>query len=297
MNPRTLTPSLSLLLAFEASARHESYTKAAAELSLTQSAVSRQVQVLEGLVQVPLFARRGRAIALTEPGRLYMQEVGLAIARIRNATLQLMASPAGAGSLNLAVLPTFGAKWLMPRLHDFHAAHPKVLLHVHARIGPLDLALSGMDAVICVSDGPPQGLVSHLLLREELVVVASPALIRKAKLRSVADLSHVLLLRVSSRPNAWSDWFSAVGEAPGERCFGPSFELTSHLLQAAQTSIGAGVVPRCLVEEELASKALAMPFQRSLAASKAYYLAYPAHKRDYMPLATFRDWLLAGERI
>lgn len=294
MNPRTLTPSMSLLLAFESSARHLSYTKAAAELSLTQSAVSRQVQVLEDLLRIQLFERKGRSIALTDAGRIYMREVGIAIGRIRNATLQVTAMQSGGGSINLALLPTFGAKWLMPRLHDFYSAHPNVLVHLHSRIGDFDLEAAGMDAVIRADEGPAPGLVSHRLLEEQLVLVASPALLDKHPIASPDDLRDVLLLRVASRANVWSEWFDAQGGTPRQLVFGPTFEVTSHLIQAVVTGIGVGLVPDFLVEDELASGALVAPISVRYPSGKHYQFAYPAHKAAYAPLAAFRDWLLAA---
>ncbi len=292
MNPRTLTPSMSLLLAFESSARHLSYTKAASELSLTQSAVSRQVQALEDLLQIALFARKGRSIALTDAGRVYMREVGIAIGRIRNATLQVTAMQSGGGSLNLALLPTFGAKWLMPRLHDFYVAHPQVLVHLHSRIGDFDLEAAGMDAVIRADEGPVPGLVSHPLLEEVLVLVASPGLLDKHPIAGPDDLRDVLLLRVASRANVWSEWFDAQGGAPRQLCFGPTFEVTSHLIQAVATGIGVGLVPDFLVREELASGKLVAPVGFRYLSGKHYQFAYPAYKAGFAPLAAFRDWLL-----
>jgi len=294
MNPRTLTPSMSLLLAFESSARHLSYTRAAAELSLTQSAVSRQVQALEDLLRIQLFERKGRSIVLTDAGRIYMREVGMAIGRIRNATLQVTAMQAGGGSINLALLPTFGAKWLMPRLHDFYSANPNVLVHLHSRIGDFDLEAAGMDAVIRAEEGPLPGLISHRLLEEQLVLVASPALLNKHPITGPDDLRDVLLLRVASRANVWSEWFDAQGGTPRQLIFGPTFEVTSHLIQAVVTGIGVGLVPDFLVEDELESGKLVAPVSFRYLSGKHYQFAYPAHKAAYAPLAAFRNWLLAA---
>ena len=138
MNYRHLTPSMSLLLAFEAAARHESYTRAALELSLTQSAVSRQVQALEQQLGLTLFRREGRQVQLTDVGRLYQREMSDALGRIRSATLQALAYQSGSGTLRLATLPTFGSKWLLPRLHDFYKTHPGMLVHINSRIEAID---------------------------------------------------------------------------------------------------------------------------------------------------------------
>lgn len=297
MNPRTLTPSMSLLLAFEASARHQSYTRAAEELSLTQSAVSRQVQALEELLDVRLFLRTGRRIALTDAGRMYMREVGAAIASIRNATLQAIAYRSGGGNLNLAVLPTFGARWLMPRLHSFYAAHPSVVVNMHSRIGHFDLETAGMDAVIGVgaSELPVlPGLLCHPLLEEELVLIASPDLLARYPIASPHDLDSLVLLRVATRPNIWREWFDACKVPLRARHPGPIFELTSHLIQAVATGIGVGLVPRCLIEDELESGKLVVPFDLPYSSGMSYYFAYPAHKSALPSVAAFREWLLSA---
>jgi len=285
---------MSLLLAFEASARHQSYTRAAEELSLTQSAISRQVQALEELLDVRLFLRKGRRIVLTDAGRMYMREVGVAIASIRNATLQAIAYRSGGGNLNLAVLPTFGARWLMARLHSFYAAHPSVVVNMHSRIGHFDLETAGMDAVIGVGNIELPSMISHCLLEEELVLVASPDLLRRHPIESARDLDSLLLLRVATRPNIWREWFDACKVELRGLHPGPTFELTSHLIQAVATGIGVGLVARCLIEDELQSGKLVVPFELRYRSGMRYYFAYPAHKSELPSLAAFRDWLLAA---
>ena len=176
MNYRHLTPSMSLLLAFEAAARHESYTRAAMELSLTQSAVSRQVQALEQQLGLTLFRREGRQVQLTDVGRLYQREMSEALGRIRSATLQALAYQSGVGTLRLATLPTFGSKWLLPRLHAFYSAHPGMLVHIHSRIETINFDTSEIDAAICVGGGEWPGLTALPLHTEELVAIASAQL-------------------------------------------------------------------------------------------------------------------------
>jgi DNA-binding transcriptional LysR family regulator len=166
---------MSLLLVFEAAARHESYTRAADELSLSQSAISRQVQTLEAQLGVALFRREGRSVKLTEVGRRYFAEVSGALGRIRGATLQAMSHQAGASTLRLATLPTFGSKWLLPHLHGFYAAHPGVTVHLHSRIGAIDFHTDDVDAAITVGTGDWPGLHAHRLSNEFLIAIASPA--------------------------------------------------------------------------------------------------------------------------
>jgi len=293
MNPRRFTPSISLLIAFESAARHQSFTRAAEELALTQSAVSRQVQALEQLLGVALFRRTARQIALTDVGAMYLRELSAALGRIRNATLQVISYQSGGGSLHLAVLPTFGSKWLLPRLSAFYAQHPGILIHVHSRIGQFDLDLAGMDAVIHVGDGQWAGLVSHRLLDEELVPVISPAVLAEQPIKTPADLCRHLLLQVAARPDSWPKWFAAHQLPTSRMRTGPQFELTAHLLQAVAAGLGVGLVPRFLVQDELESGALVLALDLPMRSDLGYYLSYVPHKAALPPVAAFREWMLA----
>lgn len=292
MNPRRLTPSMSLLLAFEAAARHLSFTRAAAELSLTQSAISRQVQALEDLLEVPLFRREGRRITLTDTGAMYQREVGAALQRISSASLQAIAFRTGGGSLNLASLPAFAAKWLMPRLNGFYARHPGVLVSVHSRVKQFDLELAGMDAAIGVGDGIWPGLVSHHLMDEIVVPVISPALRARHPMAAPADIAQHLLLLVAARPHVWKAWFQAQGLPVAQMRLGPQFELTAHLIQAVASGLGVGLLPTFLVEDELRSGVLELAFDLPLRTQAGYYLFIPPEKLLRPPVAAFRDWLL-----
>ena len=292
MNPRRLTPSMSLLVAFEAAARHLSFTRAAVELSLTQSAVSRQVQALEELLEIPLFRREGRKIALTDTGAMYQREVSGALQRISSASLQAIAYRTGGGSLHLASLPAFAAKWLMPRMNSFYGTHPGILVHIHSRLKQFDLELAGIDAVIGVGDGVWPGLLSYPLIDEVVVPVISPVLRRAHPMKSPADLSQHLLLVVAARPYVWKDWFSAQGLPLSKMRLGPQFELTSHLIQAVASGIGVGLLPTFLVEDELRNGVLETAFDLPLRTNAGYYLFVPPEKLSLPPVTAFRDWLL-----
>jgi DNA-binding transcriptional LysR family regulator len=291
MNYRHLTPSMSLLLAFEAAARHESYTRAAMELSLTQSAVSRQVQALEQQLGLTLFRREGRQVQLTDVGRLYQREMSEALGRIRSATLQAMAYQSGSGTLRLATLPTFGSKWLLPRLHDFYKTHPGMLVHINSRIDAIDFETSGIDAAIVVGNADVPGLISHRLHTEELMVIISPEAAQAHDVWTSERIGGQTLLNVASNANVWGEWFSHHGLAHRMMRLGPSFELTSHLIQAVRAGIGIGLVPRILVADELANSeliSLDLPF----ASQRSYYLTYPPRNEMLPSLIAFRTWLL-----
>ena len=293
MNPRRLTPSMSVLVAFEAAARHCSFTKAADELSLTQSAVSRQVQALEALLGVDLFNREGRRIELTAAGALYQHELSAALGRIRSATLQTIAFSSGGGTLHLAVLPTFGSKWLLPRMNDFYTRHPDIVVHIHSRIMHADLASAAgdMNAIIVAGSGPWPGFISHKLLTEKLVVVASPAALPEYRAMTPADLaaSHSLL-NVVSRPNAWSDWFERHALDHRMMRSGPGFELTAHLIQAVVAGIGIGLVPRILVQDKIRAGTLVTLFE-PMESGRGYYLAYANRYQNLPSLMAFSEWL------
>ncbi len=292
MNYRHLTPSMSLLLAFEAAARHESYTRAAVELSLTQSAVSRQVQALEQQLGLALFRREGRQVQLTDVGRLYQREMSEALGRIRSATLQAMAYQSGGGSLRLATLQTFGSKWLLPRLHDFYKTHPGMLVHINSRIDAVDFETSGIDAAIVVGHAGLPGLISHRLHAEELVVIISPQTAESHQSWNPEHIAGQMLLNVANNPNVWGDWFSHHHLPHRMMRLGPSFELTSHLIQAVKAGIGIGLVPRILVADELASTEL-LTLDLPFASQRSYFLTYPPRNEMLPSLQAFRTWLLA----
>jgi len=293
MNPRKLTPSMSLLLVFEASARHESYTRAADELALSQSAVSRQVQALEEQLGAALFRRQGRSVKLTEVGRRYHSELRPALDRIRQATLQAMSSQSGFGALRLATLPTFGSKWLLPRLHAFYALHPGANVHIHSRIGAVDFSAGDIDAAITVGEDAWPGLVAHRLAKESLIAVCAPGVRPHSQMPSPQWLYAQTFLTIVSYPQAWSDWLAHHAIDPLPMRHGPSFELTSHLIQAVAAGLGVGVLPHSLVKDELMRGTL-VAFGETVPSRRSYYFIYPPRNEDLPALAPLREWLLSS---
>ncbi len=283
---------MSLLLAFDASARHLSFTRAAHDLHLTQSAVSRQVQALEELLGVALFVREQRKINLTGVGATYHREIAQALQRIRSGSLQAISSRSGGGSLHLAVLPTFASKWLLPRLHHFYKLNPGLLVHVHSRIGQFDLDQAGIDAVISAGDGTWPGLVSHRMMEEVLLPVISPSLRREHALHTPADIAQHLLLVVASRSNAWLRWFENQGLPTSQMRLGPQFELTSHLIQAVTSGIGVGLLPSFLVQDELANGTLELAFDLPLVSGYSYFLHVRPERLSVPSVLTFTNWIM-----
>ncbi len=294
MNHRRLTPSMSLLLVFEAAGKTESYSRAAESLSLTQGAVSRQIQALEAQLGIRLFERVGRTVRLTDAGRVYHRELGVALGRIRGATLQAMTFNSGMGTLRLATLPTLGSKWLLPRLPDFYAKHPGISVHLHSRIGLVDFGAGDLDAAITVGAPHQDGVQVLPLFGEQLVAIQAPQTPR-TRTRTIAPsaLLEESLLTVASYPQAWSDWFSHHGFDHRRMRLGPAFELTSHLVQAVRAGLGVGLVPQALVQDELA-QGLLVQAGAPVATQRTYSLIYPERSCDEPAFVAFRDWLVGS---
>jgi DNA-binding transcriptional LysR family regulator len=291
---RRKLPSTAALAAFEAAARHESFTKAAAELAVTQSAVCRQIASLESFLGVALFRRGQRGVGLTEAGQRYARNVAARLDEVERDTLDLMAQGGQGGqggSLELAVVPTFATQWLMPRLSRFHAAHPGITVHFSSRTRPFLFADTGLDAAIHAGMGLWPGTQGRLLMPEPLITVASPALAASRPRWTPSDLTTQPLLQASTRPYAWRHWFESLGLAVENDMAGPRMELFSMLSEAAAQGLGVALVPRMLVDNELASGRLVQMLPQEFLSDRRYYLIHPESKPPSPALAAFADWL------
>ncbi|HWE75197.1 MAG TPA: LysR substrate-binding domain-containing protein [Stellaceae bacterium] len=291
--PRRAVPPLPALVAFEAASRHLSFTRASEELSLTQSAISRQITLLEELLGVPLFERVRQRVTLTPAGRFYAEQVRDVLARLTMATEETVAFRGQGGTLRLRVPPTFGTRWLIPRMGRFFERYPEVTVSFTTRLpGVIDFRREGVDAAIHVGEEEWPGVVFHRLTSGELVAVAAPALVKSLMLRAPEDLRHATLLIHRSRPESWSKWFEAHGlGAVGAR---PTlaFEQFTMVFQAAIAGLGVAVAPSFLVQPELASGELVALFEPIIEKDQGDFFAYPVEKKDFAPVAAFRDWIL-----
>ncbi|MDV6330462.1 LysR family transcriptional regulator [Asticcacaulis sp. 201] len=289
LTPRRFLPPIAHLQAFEAAARTSSITTAARELNLTQSAVSRQIKALEDLLEVELFYRERQTIRLTPGGEAYAREVRDALKKISTASLNLRANPFG-GTLNLAVLPTFGARWLAPRLPSFLAQHPGTTLNLVTRLTAFDFRLEAMDAAIYHGTGDWPGAQTHRLRDEYVVPACSPALLERYRFEAPADLRKAPLLHITTRPDAWERWLRLHG-APAEQVQGMLFDQFSTLAQVARAGLGVALLPAFLIEEELRTGQLVRALDLPMQTAEAYYLAWPEDRADHPPLTAFRDWI------
>ncbi|MBE9606127.1 LysR family transcriptional regulator [Acetobacteraceae bacterium H6797] len=287
---RGLLPPLGELTAFEAAARHASFTRAAEELSLTQGAISRLIKALEARLAIMLFERVRQRVVLTEAGRAYLADIEPLLGALGDATQRAMSAGGGEAVLNLATLPTFGAQWLIPRLPGFLAAHPGVVVNLSTRVLPVDFAREGFDAAIHVGQPSWPGVRALHLMDEEVIPVASPGYREAMGLRGPADLARAVLLHQATRPMAWVDWFAAQGvEAAGYR--GPRFEQFGLVAEAAAVGMGVGLLPRFLIEEKLAAGRLVVLSERGVKTGGAYWFVTPEGKTASRALRDFSAWI------
>jgi DNA-binding transcriptional LysR family regulator len=291
---RRLLPSTGALSAFEAVARLGSFSAAANELALTQGAISRQVSVLEAQLSVPLFLRNSRGAVLTEAGEAYYQSVAEALATIRTASLDAMTKRHG-NALNIAIPPTFGTRWLMPRIPRFVAGHPDVSLSFASRIHPFDFAAERLDAAVYVGQQRWPDAEMTLLMREEVAPMCSPAFRDANPISKPQDLGRLPLLHMKTRQGEWADWFDACG-AQFSGAGGMTFEQFATVAQACIAGLGVALLPIFLAEAELRSGQLVTAIDLPITSRGGYYLVTPNAGHESTALAAFREWLLEEAR-
>jgi DNA-binding transcriptional LysR family regulator len=288
---RRKIPSTAALISFEAAARHESFTKAAQELSLTQSAICRQIGSLEEFLNVELFRRSKRGVKLTEAGLSYSRRVAQQLDAVERDTLSVMGQQ-GANVIELALVPTFGTQWLLPRLKDFQQRHPEVTVNLTNRTRPFLFADTNFDAAIYFGDADWSGTAAHRLMSENPLPVCSPALMGHHKQLTAEQIAELPLLQQTTRPYAWRQWFNDVDLNVPRDMTGPRYELFSMLAQAAMHEMGIALIPPFLIQRELAEKRLVVANPHALSSPKAYYLMIPERKVESASLRAFRDWLV-----
>ena len=286
---RRYLPSTQGLAALEALARLQSVTAAAQELNLTQSAVSRQLQAIETQLGVELFVRRAKRVSLTTAGQRYAEEVRRALDLLSNAALRLQTNPEG-GTLNLAILPTFGMRWLLPRLPRFGRAHPDVTVNMNTRLGQFDFTGTDMDAALSFGKGDWPQCHSLWLENEAVLPMAAPAFLRETPVIEPADLVSLPLLHIQTRPNAWKDWFAEHGVAT-QGLAGTRYDQFSAILQAARHGLGVALLPEYLAREEEAEGRLEVVLDAPSPSRGSYYLVWPEEKHNTPALQAFCAWL------
>lgn len=286
MLARRYLPSIPSLLALEAVERLGSASAAAAELNLTQGAVSRQLQVLEGQLGVALLIRDKHRLRLTPAAQDFVAEARAALHRLDQAALALRANPSG-GSLNLAILPAFGMHWLAPRLATFAGLHPEVTVNLSTRLKPFDFTDSRFDAAIHYGRQDWAGVDYLKLTEEEILAVAAPAL---APIGAAKQALGLPLLQLDSRTGDWGRWLAHHGQA-GLRPPAMMFDQFATMQQAAIHGMGAALLPEFLITRDLAEGRLVPLFGPPIRALGSYYLVWPNDRPKRAPLTSFIAWL------
>jgi LysR family glycine cleavage system transcriptional activator len=290
----TTLPSLNGLRAFEAAARHMSFTKAAEELNVTQTAVSHQIRRLEAELGVHLFLRLAEGLALSEEGQAYLPGIRAAFQELRYSTEQLREGR-HKSVLTVSTLVSVASKWLLPRLPSFQQALPGIDVRISASTELVDFRKGAIDAAIRYGRGDWKGLRADFLMSDEIFPVCSPALAKT--LSTPADLARHTMLQVSGvTADDWSTWLSAAGQPP-QLAEGPrlTFDLAMMAVQAAVDGQGVCIGRSTYVEDDLRAGRLVIPFDLRLKDELGFYLVTPHETAQAKKIVAFRTWLLAQQ--
>lgn len=284
-------PPLNALKAFEAAARHLSFTRAADELFVTQAAVSHQIKALEDFLSLKLFIRRNRTLLLTEEGQAYFLELKDIFKSLQDATERLLAR-GSKGAITVATPPSFASQWLVPRISQFSQLFPDIDVRIKAIDFDEGFLTDDIDVAIYYGRGRWNGIQADKLHTEFLTPLCSPSLFQGAKpLKTLADLKHHVLLHDSSRA-MWKMWLQHFG-VPGVNVNqGPVFSHSMMVMQAAALGQGIALGNSVLAKPELDAGRLIMPFEEKLESRDAYYLVYHEGHGDMGKIAAFREWVM-----
>lgn len=288
---RRRIPSSASLQAFEAAARHGNFARAAEELSLTEGAISRQIARLESLLACKLFDRTGSRVKLNHVGVRYAHHIGETLERLDRDTQYVMGMTAGGKSLDIAVLPTFSSRWLIPRLSGFRSRHPDITLNIAARIDPFILTGSGFDAAVHFEHPAWTGMRMQFLFQEKLLPVCHPALL--TDINTGDQLNTLPRIHRRQNPQAWQNYARERGITLAHPAQGVRYDLHEMAIAAALTGQGVAMVPRMYVDKELSSGALVAPWPESEDLSKNFCLVKtPESGINEAALQDFERWLL-----
>jgi LysR family transcriptional regulator, glycine cleavage system transcriptional activator len=283
-------PAIQLLISFEATARNLSFSQTAQELSLTQGAVSRHIKALEEQLGAKLFLRSGKNISLTEAGHTYLPPIRDALKSIAFASLNLSTNPLG-GTFNLAILPTFGTRWLAPRLPAFLSAHAGITVNLTTRLEPFDFGEEDLHAAIHYGGRKWAGADMDFLMDETVIPACSPDY-KAAHISQTPELSKdITLLHLDSRPNAWPNWVSQYDTNFPQHRHDLVFDQFAMASNAVRSGAGIALLPSFLIDTELSDGSIVPAFDLPMTSSEAYYLVWPRIYEKFPPLRLFRRWL------
>ncbi len=284
-------PSMMALQCFEAVARHMSFTRAAEELHMTQSAISKQIAQLEALLRNPLFLRVRRRLQLTPAGALYQSEVRTILNQVDMSSRYILTYGSETQVLTIGTQPTFGSRWLIPRLQRFMAAHPDIQVKVRSETRPFDLMQAKIDISFFFGHGTLPGAQCLELFEADVVPVCAPGFLRGGQIANLDELSQQTLIQCASRPEAWHDYFSHQQYQSDSSYHGPRFDTFYMCVRAAEGGCGIALTPRLLAEEELQAGKLVIPWGYVQPSDGAYFVAYSEHSAEVPKIKQFVAWV------
>ncbi len=293
---RRFLPSLSALHAFEAAARHLSFTRAAEDLGMTQSGVSRQIHNLEHYLGCRLFERSGPRLLLTELGASYFREVSRMLDHLQEASIDVVRGRKASTSLLIGMHPTLASNWLAPRLHSFISTHPAIPIDITQAEPRTEFDNSKLDFAILRGISPWPNARAYELFPEELAVIAAPSLVASGEKLTPDDFGKFTMLQNSSRPSLWLHWLRMAGLSYHGPIQGPRFSTSAMLISAAKNGLGLAIVPKRYIETELANGDLHLPFGDAVRSGESYFAVYPERKSHMQSINVFRDWILRETR-
>jgi len=288
---KRLVPSMTALQCFEAAARHLSFTRAAEELHLTQSAVSKQVAQLEEMLRHHLFLRIRRRLQLTPAGSLYLAEVNKILTQVDMSSRYVLTYGEQTEILKVATQPSFGVRWLIPHLKGFGKRHANIHLDIRNEMEPFALLQGSADVVFFYGQGTWPGATCVELFGEQVVPVCAPELLAGRELGCAGELADMVLLQSTSRPEAWHEWFLELGLHSVSAYHGPRFDTFYMALSAAQAGCGVALVPQYLVAKELAEGSLVIAWNHAMPSAGKHYLAYAEHAAEVPKVRALVEWI------
>jgi len=285
-------PPLNAVRAFEAAARHVSFTKAAKELFVTHGAVSKQVAVLEAWLCTPLFNRTQSQLSLTDAGRTFLAAVTPALDRIAVTSMQLV-EQAEPTALHINAPPTFTMRWLIPRISAFQKRRAEVEVKLTTSTAPVNFEERGYDVAIRGSNEPLPGMLSVPFMTETIVPICHPDLLEGGRLKEPADLIEHTLINYDTEPQTWADWLDLAGVSQPQTAIKTlRFEQMYFALQAAAEGLGVVLVPLFLVADDLIMGRLCAPFGLRVARQRRYFANSPLGSVHNPIIESFCEWLL-----
>lgn len=282
---RRQLPSLIALECLEAVIKHGYVTRAADELNLTQSAVSRQIANLEAYVRQPLFSRVKKRLHPTEAALHFAHKLTPLLEELEQETMRLISAQVENKMLKLGLLPTFGSHWLIPRLANFTEKHPDIHLNIITGLTFEDFASADVDVAVMYGSGDFPGFKNIRIMDEEIVPVIAPANFQNPDIMSYEHL------QMATRPTAWEDWLSSQSIDRSSQTFGPKFENFTMMIEAVRSGLGVAVLPYMYIERDLLNGRLIAPFGNPVSSASGYYLATAARESESSKTVLFNKWI------